>query len=152
MDQLDWKLLNLVQADSARTTDSLAEEVPLSPSAITRRLKRMRENGIIVREVAVVSPALREKRVTAILTIQLDRHTPAEWAKLKRVLISAPEVQVCMEITGSADVLVIASTRDVAHFNDFADSIGCHPLVRRYESIFCKREVKMSLAVEFSED
>jgi Lrp/AsnC family leucine-responsive transcriptional regulator len=56
LDRFDRQLLNLVQQDSAQTAERLAEQVGLSPSAIQRRLKRMREQGIILRDIAVVEP------------------------------------------------------------------------------------------------
>ena len=43
MDRFDRLLLNLLQRDAGRTAESLAEDVPLSPSAIARRLRRLRE-------------------------------------------------------------------------------------------------------------
>jgi Lrp/AsnC family transcriptional regulator, leucine-responsive regulatory protein len=150
MDDFDRRILNLVQRDGSLTADRLAQEVPLSPSAITRRLKRMKQEGLIAGEAVMIGLPLREGRVTAVLSIQLDHHNYAEAASLRRLLSAAPEVQICLEMTGSADMLVIASVRDMAHFNEFADRLGAHPMVRRYESSFARRHVKMSLAVNLT--
>ena len=49
LDRFDIALLNLVQRDDAQTAEGLAEKVPLSPSAIARRLRRLRAEGIIAR-------------------------------------------------------------------------------------------------------
>lgn len=152
MDALDRKILNLIQTGAAASGDELASRVPLSASAITRRLRRMRDEGIISHEAAVLSPAIRERQVTAVMHVQLDRHTPSEWAKLKRYFADMPEVQICLEITGSSDLLMMVSARDMSQFNEIADRIGEHPLVRRYESSFVKRFVKMSLAIQLDEE
>lgn len=152
MDELDRILLNLIQKNSRVTAEQLACEVPLSPSAITRRLKRFREDGTVLAEVAILSPKLRDRRVTAIVNVQLDRHTPQELDGLKRMLTVAPEVQVCVEITGSSDLLLIVSTRDLSHFNEFADALAAEGLVRRYETSFVKKHIKISHAVELRED
>ena len=56
LDRFDLALLNAAQADDSRTADSLAEEVPLSPSAIARRLRRLRSEGWIERTIALLSP------------------------------------------------------------------------------------------------
>jgi DNA-binding Lrp family transcriptional regulator len=148
MDEIDRRLLNLVQKDSRRTAEQLAEDLPLSPTAITRRLHRLRADGTIEREVALLGAKVQEARITAVIQLQFDRHSPAELAELKRTLAAAPEVQICVEITGTSDMLIIASTRDMAHFNELGDRIGGQPLVRRYETSFVKRRIKMSLAVE----
>lgn len=58
LDRFDRQLLNLVQEDSAQTAEALAQQVELSPSAIQRRLRRMRDEGVIVRDCAVVDPRL----------------------------------------------------------------------------------------------
>ena len=47
LDQFDLALLNEVQRDDARTADALGESLPLSPSAIARRLRRLRYEGFI---------------------------------------------------------------------------------------------------------
>ena len=56
LDRFDRQLLNLVQADSTQTAERLAEQVELSPSAIQRRLRRLRDEGVIERECAILIP------------------------------------------------------------------------------------------------
>jgi Lrp/AsnC family leucine-responsive transcriptional regulator len=152
MDSLDRRLLNLLQRDSGRTAKQLAEQVPLSATAITRRLQRMRAEGSIEREVALVPVKLRERRITAVIQVQFERHTPSELLELKKMLAAAPEVLICVAITGANDMMIITSTRDMDHFNEFADQLAVQPLVRRYESSFVKRHIKMSLAIGLDED
>ena len=55
-DSFDLKLLNAMQEDADRTAEQLAELVALSPSAIARRLRRLREMGAIARTVALLPP------------------------------------------------------------------------------------------------
>jgi len=150
MDAMDRKLLNLLQADSSLTADELSERVALSPSTIARRLKRLRRDGVIAAETAVLSLEERDKRLTAVLHVQLDRHKPPEWQALKRELVAASEVQICLETSGAMDVLMIVSVRDMQEFNEFTDHLTGHSLVRRYETSFVKRHVKVSLAVELA--
>lgn len=152
MDKLDRKLLNLLQKDSHVSAEDIAERVPLSPSAITRRIKRLRDRGIIASEVVVLTSEIREKRITAVVNLQLERHQPSEWHDLKRLLEEAPEVQLCLETSGTMDVLMIVSARDMERFNAFADEIGGHSLVKRYETTFVKKHVKASVAIPLEED
>jgi len=65
LDQFDAALLDLVQRDDSRTADSIATEVPLSPSAIARRLRRLRAEGWIARTIALLSPTLTSGRLRA---------------------------------------------------------------------------------------
>jgi Lrp/AsnC family leucine-responsive transcriptional regulator len=152
MDAVDRKLLNLLQADSRLTADQLGERLHLSPSAITRRIQRLRGNGSIAAEVVVLGDALRARRVTAVVNVQLDRHEPAEAERFRRAFDQVPEVQLCVEITGASDVLLIVSVKDMERFNAFADELTSMPMVRRYETSFVKRILKFTTATPLEED
>ena len=60
LDRFDIALLNVVQRDDGQTADAFAEKIPLSPSAIARRLRRLRAEGAIARTIALLSPRLVE--------------------------------------------------------------------------------------------
>jgi DNA-binding Lrp family transcriptional regulator len=109
MDAVDRKLLTLLQQDSRATAEQLSERLHLSPSAITRRVQRLWADGSISAEVIVLGEKLRAQRVTAIIHVQLDRHQPAQAVQFRRTLQAAPEVQLCVEITGASDVLMVVS-------------------------------------------
>ena len=152
LDRFDLALLDLVQRDDSRTADSLAGDVPLSPSAIARRLRRLRSDGWIARTIALVSPRLTGRRLRAIVTIQLGEHADLKGkAALERRLNTASEVQFCYEITGPNDLLALIDCESMSAFNDFADRIlTADPTVRRYETHFVKREVKFAPFVELA--
>lgn len=73
LDSYDRKLLALLQEDARRTHDELAEAVSLSPTAVTRRLKRLRSEGIIRREVALVDPAVLGRPLRLVVNVILER-------------------------------------------------------------------------------
>ena len=147
MDRLDHALLALLQEDSRQTADKLGEELGLSRSAVTRRIQKLRQDGIIAKEVAILSDRFRASRVTAIVNVQFDRHQPQEADQFRRAIRALPEVQLCVMITGASDALLLVSVRDMDHFNSFADQLASMPLVRRYETSFIKRTVKFTTAV-----
>ena len=147
MDRIDFALLALLQEDSRRTADKLGEELGLSRSAITRRIQNLTQEGVIEKEVAILSDDFRRRRVTAIVNVQLDRHRPQEADQFRRAIRSLPEVQLAVAITGASDVLLLVSVRDMDHFNIFSEKLASMPLVRRYETSFIKRTVKFTTAV-----
>lgn len=154
LDRLDVALLNLLQNDNLATAETLAGAVPLSPSAITRRVRRLREEGLIASDVAVLAPALVQRRLRAIVQIQLHEHAEqGAIATLRRRLRQVPEVQACFEVAGPVDLVALVITRDMSDFNAFADRVfGSDPAVRRYETSFVKREIKDSRFVPLDED
>lgn len=152
LDPFDLQLLNLVQSDDSRTADAMAEDVPLSPSAIARRLRRLRAEGWIARTIALISPRLTQSRLRAIVLIQLNEHTDLQGkAALERRLIAADEVQFCYEIAGPHDLIALFDCANMAAFNTAADELlASSATVRRYETHFVKREVKFAPFVELA--
>jgi Lrp/AsnC family leucine-responsive transcriptional regulator len=150
LDRFDITLLNEVQRDDARTADALAESVPLSPSAIARRLRRLRSEGIIARTIALLSPRLTERRLRAIVLIQLAEHADLKGkAALEQRLTASDCVQFLYEIAGPQDLLALFDCASMTHFNAAAEELlTSSSAVRRYETHFVKREAKFAPFVE----
>jgi DNA-binding Lrp family transcriptional regulator len=146
LDEFDLQLLNIVQRDDARTADSIAEEVPLSPSAISRRLRRLRTEGWIHRSVALLSPELTDGRLQALVFIQLDRRTSHEGKlAVEEKLLLSEYIQFCCEISGPHDLLVLFDCKSMAHFMAEGEGlIAADPAVAYYETYFIKRRVKFA--------
>jgi Lrp/AsnC family leucine-responsive transcriptional regulator len=153
LDRFDRQLLDLIQRDDSRTADSLAAEVSLSPSAIARRLRRLRSDGWIARTIALIAPRLTQNRLRAIVLVQLSEHADrAGKAALERRLLATDEVQFVYEIAGPNDFIAMLDCASMAEFNATADDLlASSPTVRRYETHFVKREVKFAPFVELSE-
>jgi Lrp/AsnC family leucine-responsive transcriptional regulator len=152
LDRVDLALLNLVQQDDSRTADSLAAHVPLSPSAIARRLRRLRADGWIARSIALLSPKLTNRRLRAVVLLQLSEHADraGKEALLDRIARTR-QIQFCYEIAGSYDFLLLF---DCAHMDEFTETaeavLASHPTVHRYETAFVKRELKFAPFVQLS--
>ncbi len=147
MDATDRALLALLQEDSRQTAEKLGNKLELSPSAITRRIQKLTKEGIIAKEVAVLSDGFSRARVTAIVNVEFDRHLPSEADRFRRAIRAFPEVQLAVAITGASDAMLLVSVRDMDHFNIFADELASMSLVRRYETSFIKRTFKFTTAV-----
>src|SRR3569623_3523812 len=124
LDAFDLQLLNLVQRDVSRTSDSLSDDEPLSPSAIARRLRRLRRDRWIDRTIALLSPALTRKRLRAIVLVQLAEHADQSGkSALERRLLDAPDVQFCYEIAGPHDFVLLFDCASMADFNETAAAL-----------------------------
>jgi Lrp/AsnC family leucine-responsive transcriptional regulator len=144
LDNFDLKLLNAMQEDADRTAEQLAEIIALSPSAIARRLRRLREIGAIDRTVSLLPAKMVDRRLRALVSVQLHEHAPAAGlSELRDRLRALDEVQLCLEVSGSNDMMLLVACRDMAEFNAFADTeLAVSPVVRRYETSFVKKEIK----------
>jgi DNA-binding Lrp family transcriptional regulator len=147
IDKLDLGILNLLQQNALMTAEAIALQVPLSPSAIARRVRRLRESGVIAADVAVLSEEAGPF-LSAVVQVQMDRHALAAVEALRRRLIASPNVQLFLEVSGAFDLMLLVTVRDMDEYNAFTDAmLGDDPVVRRYESSFVKRRRKFSLAL-----
>ena len=138
LDRFDIALLNLLQADNLATAETLARDVPLSSSAIARRVRSLREDRLIAADMALLSPSLTADRLRAIVNVQVHEHAEEKGiAALRARLAGADEVQLLLNIAGAFDLLALVVTRSMAAFNAFADAyFAADPAVRRYETSF----------------
>lgn len=150
LDRFDLQLLNLLQRDDSRTADALADEVPLSPSAIARRLRRLRAEGYIAKTVALLSPRLTEKRLRAMVLVQLSEHADlkGKTALMERIR-KTPQVQFSYDLAGAWDILLLFDCATMDEFNRVAEGVLiADSTVRRFETSFVKREAKFAPYVE----
>jgi len=120
LDQFDLKILSLVQNDNSLTTSQLAQKVNLSVSSVQRRLRRLREEKIIEREIAVVSPEAIGRTLMAVIEIALEhKHAPASVDTFKRFMLTSPEVMQCYHVTGTFDFLLIMALKDMEDYQRF---------------------------------
>ena len=84
MDEKDINILRLVQSNARLTAEAISQDVGLSPPAVQKRLKKLRETGVIEREIAVLSPVKLGREMTIIVGVQLERENRAKLDEFKR--------------------------------------------------------------------
>jgi Lrp/AsnC family transcriptional regulator, leucine-responsive regulatory protein len=147
LDRFDCDVLNLVQRDDSRTGESLAKEIPLSPSALARRLRRLRQDGWIARTIALLSPRLTRSRLRVMVLMRFH-DVPGRLA-LEKQLASLAQVQFCYEIAGPHDLVAMFDCASIAEFSAIEHELfDSSPAVLRWESLFVKHEIKFAPFVE----
>ncbi|WP_186456944.1 Lrp/AsnC family transcriptional regulator [Sphingomonas suaedae] len=149
LDAFDIRLLNLLQANALATADELAAHIPLSTSAVTRRVRRLRSAGWIAADVAVLAPKLTARRLRALVRVQVHDHAEERGiAALRGRLAAEDAVQMILDVAGADDLAVLICARDMDDYNALAERLfQTDPAVRRYETSFVKRVHKQSAAV-----
>jgi Lrp/AsnC family leucine-responsive transcriptional regulator len=152
LDAFDIALLNAVQQDDGRTADQLASDIALSPSAIARRLRRLRSDGWIARTIALLPARLIDRRLRALVFVQLKEHADLTVKRaLYDAVAAAPGVLLCLEISGGFDIVLLTDAPHMAAFNTIMhDVLENNPAVQRYETSFVKRQVKFAPAVQLT--
>jgi len=153
LDRFDRQLLNLVQEDAGQTADQLAEQVALSPSAIQRRLRRMREQGVIVRQAAVVDPKQVGKPTFFIVALQVERERPELLAQLRRWLGEQEQVQQVFYVTGEADFVLVVTAPDTESYDALMiRMVADNPNVKRFTTNVALSLVKRGLTIPVALD
>ncbi|MCA8885430.1 MAG: Lrp/AsnC family transcriptional regulator [Hyphomonadaceae bacterium] len=143
MDETDKRIAALLQVNGRRGADELAAEIGLSASAVHRRIVRMREEGVIAAELAVLDPKAFGIGITFIVEIVLEKVRVPEVSAIKKRLKAAPEVQQIYNVTGDVDLMLIVLARDVEHFEEISRNLfSADPLVRRYRTSVVMDRVK----------
>ncbi|SCY77865.1 Lrp/AsnC family transcriptional regulator [Paracoccus tibetensis] len=119
LDDIDRRLLRLLQRDATRSTQELAEAAGLSTSPAWRRVRRLIEEGVIGRQVALVAPAKAGLHAMAYVQVSLMDHTEPTLARFDAFVQDHDQIMECATITGSYDYqlkVVAADPEGLEHF------------------------------------
>ncbi len=120
IDKIDKRILDALQSNGRITNLELAEVAGLSPTPCGRRVKRLEDSGIIREHVALLDQAMLGLKLTAHISVTMDRHTPDRFEAFETQIKSYSEVISCSVVTGqSADFLVTAVVPDMSYYERF---------------------------------
>jgi len=120
LDKLDKRILRELQNNGSITNLELAETIGLSPSPCARRVKQLEDSGIIDRQVILLNASKLNLKLTALIQISMDRHTPDRFEIFEKKIMSYPEVIECILITGqSADYQLKVVVPDMESYQEF---------------------------------
>jgi Transcriptional regulators len=120
LDSYDRAILQRLQRDGRISNQDLAEAVNLSPSPCLRRVRRLEEEGIIEDYVARVNARKLGLKLTALIQISMDKHTPERFDRFENAIAHFPEVLECHLITGQdADYLLKVVVADMDDYQQF---------------------------------
>ena len=148
LDRFDRLLLTALQEDAGQTAERLADRVGLSPSAIQRRIRRLREQGVIVRDTAILDPKQVGSPALFIVAIQVERERPEMLSHLREALAKESNVQQIFYVTGEADFILVIVARNTAEFDEYMSAlVRAHPNIKRFTTSVVLNTVKQGLSL-----
>lgn len=148
LDRFDRLLLTLLQEDAGQTAERLADRVGLSPSAIQRRIRRLRDQGVIVRETAIVDPRQVGSPALFIVALQVARERPEMLSHLRDALAKESNVQQIFYVTGEADFILVVVARSPGEFDEYMSAlVRAHPNIKRFTTNVVLNTVKQGLSL-----
>ena len=143
LDDLDCRLLEILQRDAALTNNELAEKVHVSAPTCLRRVRRLREAGLIERQVALVDPVRLGMGVTAIVEITLDVQTVDRQDAFEALVAREEAVTQCYRVSPGPDFILVVQLRDLDDYHAFAHRLfTAHANVRNVRTFFSTRRSK----------
>jgi DNA-binding Lrp family transcriptional regulator len=148
IDDIDRKILRVIQQDARRSSESIGADVGLSASAVQRRVARLREEGVITAEVAIVDPKSVGRSLTMIVDIEVERERPELMAVLKRWIAAEPAIQEAWYVTGDGDFVLVVCMRDVEDYDALMQKLVAeNSNVRRFRTRVALGTLKRGCAV-----
>ncbi|MGB2055245.1 MAG: Lrp/AsnC family transcriptional regulator, partial [Porticoccaceae bacterium] len=121
LDNIDWKILTILQSDAAIANIDLAEQVCLSPSPCSRRVKNLERLGFISRRVTLIDPQRAGLPVTVFVQVTLHHQIKKDLDRFATQVTQWPEVMECYLMTGDFDYLMRVVTPDLQAYQTFLD-------------------------------
>ena len=148
LDNFDRNILEIVQQSNRTTSEQIAEQVGLSPAAVQRRLKRLREQNVIQADVSVINPSAVGLDMTMIVQISLERERSDLMESFKKELIESPYVQQCYYVTGGTDFVLVVTASDMTAYEQFThDMFFNNPNVKTFQTNVVMDPVKVGLTI-----
>lgn len=117
LDERDRKILSLLQADAEQPVNDIAALVALSPSACSRRIARLKEEGFIARTTAELDRRKMGLPTTVFVIVRTGSHA-ADWLEKFHLAVSAiPEIVEVHRLTGNFDYILKIVLPDVEHYD-----------------------------------
>jgi Lrp/AsnC family leucine-responsive transcriptional regulator len=161
VDGIDRRILSIYQHDTRRIAESIGADVGLSAAAVQRRLKRLRAEGVITAEIAVLDKAvIGASIITCIVTLSMaaapapSAHPPsAHLDRFRRQMIDHPMVQQCYHVTGTSDFVVIVIAASMEAYGAFARRwFESNAHVARYDTHVALERVKVGMSLPVDAD
>ncbi len=147
LDEIDLRLLALLQADASRANQALAEAAHVSPATALRRVRRLVDAGIIERQVAIVSPAL-VGGLSAVVELTLDRQGAEHLAAFEAHAVADAAVQQCYRVSPGPDFVLVLWVTEMAGYHALVQRLFTQDAnVRNVKSFFVTHRGKFEPAV-----
>lgn len=148
LDEIDKKLLHLLQSDSKQTTKALSHQLNLSVTAVYERIKKLEHSGVIRNYVALIEKKKVDKAFVAFCHIKLTQHSQDFVVKFEREVRKLQEVLECYHISGDYDYLLKVLVKDMEAFREFmVKKLTTIDHIGSTHSMFMINEVKHTTAI-----
>lgn len=143
LDSVDRRIIALLQEDGSLSVADLADRLGMTPPPCWRRVRRLKESGVLKRQIWEVDGATIGLGVTVYATLKLKTHDARATSEFREQIKMLPEVLECYILLGSVDVIVKMVVSDIKYYEQFFyERLSQLPGVREVNSSVVLTEVK----------
>ncbi|WP_369958320.1 Lrp/AsnC family transcriptional regulator [Pseudomonas benzenivorans] len=148
LDAYDRRILALLQEDAGLSTAEIAERVGLSQSPCWRRIQRLKEEGVIRRQVTLLERKKVGLNAQVFAQVKLNAHGRSNLTEFAAAMGEFPEVLECHVLMGSMDFMLRIVTRDIeAYERFFFEKLSLLPGIQEVNSIVALSEIKSTTSL-----
>jgi Lrp/AsnC family transcriptional regulator len=147
LDPQDLAILNLLQSDCSRSLADIADHVHLSQNACWRRIRKLEDDGVIRKRVALLDAAKLGAGMTVFVTVRAGEHTEKWLENFAAAVRKMPEVTEFYRITGDIDYLLKLQVADIAAYDRAYKTLIRSAKLADVSASFAMEELKRSTEV-----
>ena len=148
LDITDKKLINLLQQDSKQTTKQLSLQLNLSVTAIYERIKKLENQKVIEKYVAIINKNKIEKSFLVFCHIKLIQHSKEYVTTFEREILKLEEVSECFHVSGDYDYILKIYVKDMDTYRNFmVTKLTAIKHIGSTHSAFAIEQVKNTTAI-----
>ncbi|MGE0629008.1 MAG: Lrp/AsnC family transcriptional regulator [Hyphomicrobiaceae bacterium] len=150
LDEMDVKILRVLQVDATRPVAEIGKEVGLSTTPCWRRIQKLEELGVIQRRVALLDPAKVGAGVTVFVSVRTDQHNIDWLDRFHAAVVEFPEVVEFYRMSGEVDYLLRVVVPDIAAYDSFYKRLISKIDISKVSSAFAMEQIKFTTAMPLS--
>lgn len=146
MDEVDQKLLMLLQQDATLSIAQLADQVGLSSTPCWKRIQKLEAAGVITGRVALLDPGQIGLGLTVFVAVEAGDHTPEWLENFAAAVSSMPEVMEFYRMAGEIDYMLRVVVADMTEFDAFYKRLISSASLKNVTSRFAMERMKQTTA------
>ena len=149
LDDTDLRLLDLLQDDAGLSNQDLAAAARVSPATALRRVRRLKESGVIERRIALLAADALGGGLQALVEVQLDRQGVEHLDAFEALAVAEAAVQQCWRVSPGPDFLLVLWVADMAAYNAAVQRLFTQQAnVRNVKTFFALKRAKFAPRID----
>lgn len=142
LDSFDRRIIAIVRRHNLEPARAIASQVGLSESSVLRRLRRLRQEGVIVADVSLIDPARLAPAITIHVLVELNQSGLRQEQAFAAKLEKRPEVIGAWNVTGRTDFVLTVTVPSIEAYQRFSDEVlASDDNIRGFETLVTLREI-----------